>query len=130
MWGFHPDTLGTKTQQGKHFSQLNQAFRLRQMRADKFLATLEQVELSHIPFPDEPPVLYPAPEIWKQLTERRRKYASVDLHKASKAEERIQAEPPAHARLPQVAAESIREACYNRGAIGAVHVIARARATP
>ncbi len=71
--------------------QLNQAFRLRQMRADKFLAVLEQVELSHIPFPDEPPVLYPAPEIWKQLTERRRQYASVDLHKSSPAERRIQA---------------------------------------
>jgi len=71
--------------------QLNQAFRLRNMRADKFLATLEQVELSHVPFPDEPPVLFPAPEIWKQLTERRKQYASVDLHKSSPAERRIAA---------------------------------------
>ena len=69
--------------------QLNQAFRIRGMRADKFLATLEQVELSHVPFPDEPPVLFPSPEIWKAMTERRDKYKSVDLHKSSKAEERI-----------------------------------------
>lgn len=72
--------------------QLNMAFRLRNLRAEKFLKTLEQVELSHVPFPDEPPVLFPAPEVWKALSERRKQYASVDLHKSSKAEERISAE--------------------------------------
>lgn len=72
--------------------QLNMAFRLRNLRAEKFLKTLEQVELSHVPFPDEPPVLFPAPEVWKALSERRKQYASVDLHKSSKAEERIAAE--------------------------------------
>lgn len=72
--------------------QLNMAFRLRNLRADKFLKALEQVELSHVPFPDEPPVLFPAPEVWKALSERRKQYASVDLHKSSKAEERISAE--------------------------------------
>ena len=72
--------------------QLNMAFRLRNLRAEKFLKTLEQVELSHVPFPDEPPVLFPSPEVWKALSERRKQYASVDLHKASKAEERIAAE--------------------------------------
>ncbi len=72
--------------------QLNQAFRLRNERANKFLAVLEQVELSHIPFPDEPPVLFPKPQVWKDLTERRRQYASVDLHKSSPAERRIAAE--------------------------------------
>ena len=72
--------------------QLNMAFRLRNLRAEKFLKTLEQVELSHVPFPDEPPVLFPAPEVWKALSERRKQYASVDLHKSSKAEERIASE--------------------------------------
>ncbi|TXT33036.1 MAG: hypothetical protein FD138_1976, partial [Planctomycetota bacterium] len=72
--------------------QLNMAFRLRNLRAEKFLKTLEQVELSHVPFPDEPPVLFPAPEVWKALSERRKQYASVDLHKSSKAEERISAQ--------------------------------------
>jgi uncharacterized membrane protein YgcG len=72
--------------------QLNMTFRLRNLRAEKFLKTLEQVELSHVPFPDEPPVLFPAPEVWKALSERRKQYASVDLHKSSKAEERIAAE--------------------------------------
>ncbi len=72
--------------------QLNMAFRLRNLRAEKFLKTLEQVELSHVPFPDEPPVLFPSPEVWKALSERRKQYASVDLHKSSKAEERIAAQ--------------------------------------
>jgi len=72
--------------------QLNLSFRLRNLRAEKFLKTLEQVELSHVPFPDEPPVLFPAPEVWKALSERRKKYASVDLHKSSKAEENISAQ--------------------------------------
>ena len=44
-----------------------------------------------MPFPDEPPVRWPAAEVWKALTERRAKWASVDLHRNSPAEERIQA---------------------------------------
>jgi hypothetical protein len=69
--------------------QLRKAFRLRSLRADKFLETLYQVELSHVPFPDEPPVLWPPAEVWQALTERRKKWASVDLRKDRPAEERI-----------------------------------------
>lgn len=71
--------------------QLSKAFRLRALRADKFLESLYQVELSHVPFPDEPPIVWPPAEVWKALTERRKKWASVDLHKNSPAEEKIQA---------------------------------------
>lgn len=59
--------------------QLNKAFRLRALRNDRFLETLYQVELSHVPFPDEPPVVYPTPEVWQALTEQRKKYAAVAL---------------------------------------------------
>ena len=71
--------------------QLYTAFFMRSLRADRFLETLEQVERSHVPFPDEPPIRWPRPEVWKALTERRRQYASVDLHKATTAERRITA---------------------------------------
>ncbi len=71
--------------------QLNKAFRLRALRRDKFLEVLYQVELSHVPFPDEPPILWPPAPVWRALTERRKKWASVDLHKNSPAEEKIQA---------------------------------------
>jgi len=69
--------------------QLDKAQRLRYLRYDKVLAALHQVELSHVPFPDEPPILYPAPEVWKALTERRQKWASVDLVRYNPTEEKI-----------------------------------------
>lgn len=69
--------------------QLDKAQRLRYTRANMFLETLHQVELSHVPFPDEPPVLWPPAEVWQSLTERRKKWASVDLVRYNKIEERI-----------------------------------------
>jgi hypothetical protein len=71
--------------------QLDKAQRLRSLRADKFLETLHQVELSHVPFPDEPPVLWPSAEVWQALTKRRKKWASVDLKRYDKKEEAIRA---------------------------------------
>ncbi len=70
--------------------QLARANRLRARRADQFLEALYQVELAHIPFPDEPPIRFPNAEVWKALTERRRKWATVDLRKDSPNEQRIQ----------------------------------------
>lgn len=70
--------------------QLRRAFRLRARRADQFLETLHQVELSHIPFPDEPPIRFPPAAVWQALTERRRKWANVDLRRNSPNEVRIQ----------------------------------------
>jgi len=70
---------------------LNKMFRLQALRSEMFLETLYQVELSHVPFPDEPPVVYPAPEIWKALTERRRRFSSVSLESTSPAEDKIRA---------------------------------------
>jgi uncharacterized protein with von Willebrand factor type A (vWA) domain len=71
--------------------QLTRAFRQRARRADQFLETLYQVEQSHVPFPDEPPVRYPPPEVWQALTQRRKKWKSVDLRKNSPIEQRIEA---------------------------------------
>ena len=72
--------------------QLNKAFRLRELRYDRFLETLYQVEKSHVPFPDEPPIQWPEAGKWRALTERRRKWASVDLAKDSPAAQRITSE--------------------------------------
>ena len=69
--------------------QLDTAQRLRYLRYDKLLATLQQVELSHVPFPDNPPIVYPAPEVWKALSERRQKWRSVDLARYNKTEEKV-----------------------------------------
>ncbi|MCA9261003.1 MAG: VWA domain-containing protein, partial [Planctomycetales bacterium] len=49
-----------------------------------------QVELSHIPMPDNPPIIYPDPAEWEELSIRRKKrYAAVDLKSQGKAETTI-----------------------------------------
>jgi tetratricopeptide (TPR) repeat protein len=45
---------------------------LRRIRQERWLATLLEVERSHIPFPDEPPVEYPPAATWKALSEMRK----------------------------------------------------------
>ncbi len=51
---------------------------------------LLQVEKSFIPFPDEPPIVYPDAEVWQQLTTRRKeKYSSMDLAKEGPSEKAI-----------------------------------------
>ena len=53
---------------------------VRVARQKGFVDTLWQVELSHVPFPDEPPIVYPDAEVWRQLTAKRKeKYESMDL---------------------------------------------------
>ncbi len=54
--------------------------------------TLYTVERSHIPFPDDPPIVYPDAEVWQQLTARRKeRYESMDLAKQGPAEKKITA---------------------------------------
>jgi hypothetical protein len=69
--------------------QLNKAYRLRSLRADRLLEALYLVELAHVPFPDEPPIQWPNAQVWRALTERRKKWATVDLRSESKSEQRI-----------------------------------------
>ena len=75
-------------------ARLKRAYHLQQVaraaRWNAFFETMYQVELSHIPFPDNPPIVYPDAETWQDLTNRRKKYASVDLSSSSESEERIQ----------------------------------------
>ena len=71
--------------------QLNKIYRLRSLRSDRFLETLYQVERSHVPFPDEPPVIYPSAEVWNALSLRRiERWTSVDLARESEAARKIQ----------------------------------------
>ena len=55
----------------------------------QYLATMHLVDESSIPFPDEPPIVYPSPERWRQLTKDREKYKSVDLKEPGSAEAKI-----------------------------------------
>lgn len=91
VWSMQPGrSIGVQTVfQLESAGHIDKAERLRMLRSDRFLATLHQVELSHVPFPDEPPLRYPPAEIWQAITEKRQKWKSVDLHRASENEERI-----------------------------------------
>ena len=64
-----------------------------QLRLDRQKATVDTlftVEKSHIPFPDDQPIVYPDAEWWQQMTVRRKdKYSSMDLAKKGSAEKRI-----------------------------------------
>ena len=43
---------------------------LRVERQKGVVDALYQVERSHIPFSDEPPIVYPDAEVWQRLTDR------------------------------------------------------------
>lgn len=62
---------------------------VRDLRHKGVIDAMYQIELSHIPTPDEPPILYPDPEVWQMLTERRKKYKAVDLQQTNENEAKI-----------------------------------------
>ena len=62
----------------------------RTARHQGFWDTMYQMELSAIPFPDNPPIIYPDAEVWEELTRRRERWKAVDLSARSRAEEDIQ----------------------------------------
>ena len=87
-----PDTAEpvAATLNSRTVGYLADALALRVARQRGVVDTLYQVERSHIPFPDEPPIVYPDAEVWRRLTERRKKeYSSMSLSKPGKAEQRI-----------------------------------------
>jgi hypothetical protein len=58
-------------------NNLRELQELRRVRQERFMLTLMQVERSHIPFPDEPPVQFPPAATWKALSNlRKAKYES------------------------------------------------------
>ncbi|HQU43493.1 MAG TPA: hypothetical protein PK867_11825, partial [Pirellulales bacterium] len=61
------------------------------MRRKGFVDACFQIELSHVPTADEPPIIYPDPEVWQLLTERRKKYKAVDVKENKPSEQKIYA---------------------------------------
>ncbi|MEM9352925.1 MAG: hypothetical protein AAGA92_07925 [Planctomycetota bacterium] len=62
----------------------------RAARWQGFFDTMYTVELSSIPFPDDPPIVYPDADVWEELSNMRKdRYASMDLSASSPAEEKI-----------------------------------------
>lgn len=85
----------------------------RAARWQNYFDTLFQVELSHVPFPDDPPIVYPAAPIWEELTNRRKeRYGAMDLKATGEAERRIESalRAPLHATGLEFAESPLEEA--------------------
>ena len=63
---------------GTHLREVQE---IKRASEERYLLTMLQVDKSHIPFPDEPPVEFPPAATWQKLTERRLKagYDSAGL---------------------------------------------------
>ena len=61
---------------GQRATNLREMRELTRISEDRFLLTMMQVEKSHIPYPDEPPVHFPPSKVWKDLLETRKRYAT------------------------------------------------------
>jgi tetratricopeptide (TPR) repeat protein len=66
-------------QMGQAATNLREMRELTRIREDRFLLSMMQVEKSHIPYPDEPPVHFPPSKVWKDLLQLRKKYAVQDF---------------------------------------------------
>ncbi len=63
----------------------------RAARWRNFFDTLYTVEVSSIPFPDDPPIVYPEAPWWEEMSNRRKdRYGSMDLKSTGDAEARIE----------------------------------------
>ncbi len=76
----------------RYAHRVRQNERVQDLAERRTWETLALVEEAKIPFPDEPPLVYPPADRWEELTIRRAKYASIDLAKPGGAEEKIFAE--------------------------------------
>ncbi len=80
----------TATHSSRTLSYYTNAMALRVKRQKGMIDMLYQVELSHVPFPDEPPIVYPSAEVWQRLTARRaEEYESMSLARQGTAEKEI-----------------------------------------
>jgi hypothetical protein len=65
---------------GLNSANLREFQELVRTKEDRFLLTMLQVERSHIPFPDEPPVAFPPAATWRELSNyRKERYDSIGL---------------------------------------------------
>lgn len=75
---------------GGRFKQaVHESEALWQRKSNGFVRTLAGAESSAVPFADETPIVYLDAERWADITGRREKYKSIDLHKAGSSEQQI-----------------------------------------
>jgi hypothetical protein len=85
----------------------NTRFRREMQRG--FMDALQLADITAIPYPDEPPIVYPAPARWERISELRKKYKSVDLGGTSETEAKIYASLEENVSLDFGGGASLRE---------------------
>jgi len=75
---YDPFARGT-SEDTEMYDYYGAAMALRVARQKAVVDTLYQMEKSHIPFPDEPPIIYPDAEVWQLLTARRAERYDLDF---------------------------------------------------
>ncbi len=82
-----PHTASMYAQAAGAISEVND---LRILRERGMIDTLMAAERIFVPLSDEPPILWPDPEVWNALSERRKEnYQTVDLSSVGDAEKKI-----------------------------------------
>ncbi len=77
--------VSSELRRNDYLMQVTRAARWR-----NYFDTLYEVEKSSVPFPDDPPIVYPAAPVWEELSARRKeKYGAQDLKASGEAEQRI-----------------------------------------
>lgn len=75
-----PPTAVAAMHMGLLAHHLREAREIQRVREERYLATMLQVERSHVPFPDEPPVQFPPAASWRALSSlRKERYESSGL---------------------------------------------------
>ena len=84
-------TMMAATRLARFSGTFNDSMAVRVATEKNYIDALYQSDKSHIPFPDNPPIVYPDAETWKELTVRRKeRYGSMELSQQSPAEKKIQ----------------------------------------
>ena len=81
--------IASAFEKGRAVASYERMVSLRRQRQQAVLDTLYQVEVSFVPFPDEPPLVYPDAEKWIDLTNRRKKYAQIDFADTGTTQQKI-----------------------------------------
>ncbi|HEX3600008.1 MAG TPA: hypothetical protein VHU84_07680 [Lacipirellulaceae bacterium] len=78
--------VSSQFRRNDYLMQITRAARWR-----NYFDTLYEVEKSSVPFPDDPPIVYPAAPVWEELSTRRKdRYGAMDLKATGESEEKIE----------------------------------------
>jgi hypothetical protein len=83
--------IGDATHMALFTGHYTQIMAVRAAAQKGYVDSLFQTEKSHVPVPDDPPIVYPDAEVWKKLTaDRKERYSSMSLSRPSPTEKKIE----------------------------------------